>query len=149
MAQPAGPELSVLPSWVDVVRFGPEDVEAVWPSVEGFLERAFATTKKLDSADAYCMAMGGEVQLWVGFGQEGLVGAALTAIETYTNGYRVVTFLAMGGEGFKKWDRQLLGAVEAFGKENGCDAVEIQGRKGWGRWFPEFEPTSWYYAKEL
>ncbi len=155
MAQPLEQEPLVSACLVEIIRILPDDVELAWQPAKEFLRRAFDTTKKLDNDDAMALCSSGEADLWIGVdpysSEPCVMGAAITTIEDYTNGYKVVTLLAMGGDDFHSWDIALLRSVEEYGRLHGCDAIEIQGRKGWGRWFRDegFEPTSWHYAKEL
>ena len=137
---------------ISVVRIHPADVYVSWQAVEDHISRALETTDKLGMDDALTMCAEGEAQLWVGFdfkAEESVIGACITAIETFSDDYRVITTLALGGNDFRRWDQLLLGAVEEFGRENGCDVIEIQGRKGWGKWFQGFTETSRYFVKEL
>jgi len=43
----------------------------------------------------------------------------------------------------------LMEPLEGWARQNHCDAIEIQGRKGWGRIFPEYRPSLWCYTKAL
>ena len=156
MAQALAQEPLEFSSEVDVVQVGTLDVEGMWPLLAPHLERAFVLTKKIDSEDARLMCEEGDAQLWAGViwpdevgGESVVLGAAITQILGHPSGYKTLSVVAMGGDEFKRWDRDLLGAMEEFAKSEGCHAIELTGRKGWGRWFPDYEPTAWTYSKEL
>lgn len=133
-------------------------VEKTWPLVVTFLDAAFDTTKKIDSEDAKAMCEDGRAQLWViwapeelaGDGKRGaLVGAAITSLDCYSNGYKVLSFLAFGGTNTREWAYSALQTVEDFARAEECQAVEFKGRRGFGRVLPEYKPTAWVYTKEL
>jgi len=127
-----------------------EDIPDLWNRCSEFLDPAFDFTAKLDNADAQELCLLGEAQLWVIWSYDlGILGSAITEITNYTNGYKVLTFLAFGGSDALDWTRKFVDVIEQFGREEQCDAVEMIGRKGWGKVFPDYPPTSWNYTKEL
>jgi hypothetical protein len=134
---------------------GTLDVDGLWPALSPHLDRAFETTRKIGNPDAKQMCEDGDAQLWAGviWGEQGdvpaVLGSVVTEIREYTNGYRVLVVLAMGGVEFNRWDQMILKVVEDFAKSEGCDAMDLEGRKGWGRWFPDYKQTSWTYTKEF
>lgn len=128
-----------------------EDIPDLWNRCSEFLDPAFDFTAKLDNEDARELCLLGEAQLWVIWSNDlgQFLGSAITEMTIYTNEYKVLTFLAFGGSDALDWTRRFVDVIEQFGRAEGCDAVEMIGRKGWGKVFPDYEPTSWSYTKEL
>lgn len=65
-------------------------------------------------------------QMWAG-----AKSALVTRIADYAGGRRVIVWLA-GGD-MDELVGEMLPAVEAWGRENGCAKCVIVGRKGWAR----------------
>jgi len=134
------------------------DIDKMWPLVLPFLLPAFETTNKLDTEDAKVLCEDGMAQLWIIWAPERyavdggigvLMGASITSIDCYSNGYRILSFLVMGGTDTEYWASSAIEKVEEFARAEECRAVEFKGRKGWGRVFPQYKPTAWVYTKEL
>ncbi len=67
-------------------------------------------------------------QLWVVEGY----AAAVTEIAT-TYGQKVCTILLLGGRERELWFGQMLEVIEGWARANGCDRMNVVGRKGWER----------------
>lgn len=134
------------------------DIDKMWPLVLPLLSPSFDRTNQLDAEDAKILCEDHMAQLWIvwapeeiaGDGKTGaLFGAAITSIDCYSNGYKVLSFLAFGGTRAKEWAVSSLETIEKFAIAEECHAVELKGRKGFGRVLPEYKPTAWVYTKEL
>ena len=58
--------------------------------------------------------------------------AFVTSIVNYSR-KKACRFIYLGGEGFQDWMGVATKTLEAWAKANGCDYVEIYGRRGWVR----------------
>lgn len=90
----------------------------------------------------------GKSQLWMVSTEEGeVLAAAVTEIVAYPR-RRVCSLFLLGGCEMDRWT-YLIDELEAWAKEQGCHVLEIQGRKGWGRVFPDYLETHRVFEKEL
>lgn len=90
----------------------------------------------------------GECQFWAVFKEDDIVhGIIVTKILNYPSGRRV--FLMAHGGGIISEEAEVIGLYEAIAKERGCHAIQIKGRKGWLRKFPDFTEVSRCIEKEL
>jgi hypothetical protein len=64
----------------------------------------------------------------------------ITAIEDRP-GKRVLVIFAFAGLLPHDW-RQILGNVTQWAKDQGCMAIELQGRRGWRRLLPDWQPVN-------
>jgi hypothetical protein len=103
-----------------------EDLDTVWhyagPLVQKALEYADG---KLALEDAYQSIKAREMQLWLPPG-----GVWVTRIVCYPRSKRLESIAAAGE--WRDWLKH-GDVVLAWAKEQGCDAVELIGRPGWGR----------------
>jgi hypothetical protein len=129
----------------------------VWHIAKPYLAKAAARTKKLDVDQVADLCRAGDMTLWLIYfpeefgpdGREGdFYGAVVTDIQDYKNGWRAARVLGLGGKQMKRWIH-LIKEIEQWASQWGCDAIEIVGRKGWGRMYPDYEPIEYVYAKEL
>lgn len=124
-------------------------MELAWFQAAPHLLRAIKRTKKSDMKSCLHSCLEGTSQLWTQIEIDGCIGAIITDIESYHNGRKVLRIVALGGDDLKSWGRLGLDRIEAFAKEEDCNSVEMVGRKGWGRWFPDYEPIEYVYSKEI
>lgn len=82
-----------------------------------------------------------DMQLWIDEST-----AAVTTIIRYP---RKTTCLILAAGGDLDVLRRDLPLVEAWAKENGCDAMEVMGRKGWLRALPDYEQAQVHVRKDL
>lgn len=135
-----------------------DEIGTLWPTAILFLEPAFKFTKKLNEEDALASCMAGDAQLWAIWSDDinnldltkgRFLGSAVTELQTHVNGYKILTFLAFGATQAMDWVHDFVNIVEAFAVDERCHAVEMKGRQGWGRVFPDYPQTAWTYTKEL
>lgn len=135
-----------------------DEIGVLWPTAKLFLDPAFDFTPKLNEEDALALCMAGDAQLWaiwsddidnIDLSKGRFLGAAVTELQVHRNGYKILTFLGFGGTQARDWVHDFVNVVEAFSIDEGCHAIEMKGRKGWGRLFPDYKQTTWTYTKEL
>jgi hypothetical protein len=112
---------------------------------------------KLDVDQLRVMCSEGRTNLWlIYFPQElavdgnrgDFLAALVTEIQEHVNGWKAARIIALGGRQMERWVH-LISGVEEWAVSWGCDSLEIVGRKGWGKLYPEFEPIEYVYAKGL
>lgn len=92
----------------------------------------------------------GRWQLWRVVGANGLEGAVTTEVVTHPKRKTFVIRNA-GANGCMQKDqaREVEAVFEGIAREQGCQAIEVMGRDGWGKIFPGFTKVSSTYRKEL
>ena len=90
------------------------------------------------------------MQLWVKFNKEGVEGAFITKISKYPQ-KNLLCVILLGGDKFQEWRDEADALLNAFGKENNCEYVELFGRKGWGSMLREldYKEITRLFAKEI
>lgn len=74
---------------------------------------------------------GGYNALWFAFNDDGKsVGALVTEIETYPN-RTMLNLIFCAGDDLEDWHEEMLDILEKYGRDNGCDGMELIGRYGW------------------
>lgn len=89
--------------------------------------------------------------LWLAVGVErsnlGILAAASTRLQR-TDASKVCVVTACAGNGMPRW-LGLLGRIEEFARDEGCNCVRIYGRKGWLRALDGYEQRHVILDKEL
>jgi len=113
-------------------------VPEIWPRIEcelpKVLDRRYCG---YTVEDVYSELMQNRMQLWVINDFDAIV---VTSVQIYpTQKSVLVPFLV--GENSDKWLGDLHNTLVEYGKYNGCDIIEFQGRRGWRKKhkdFPEY-----------
>ena len=149
---------SASPYSVECGTVASEEIGQIWEMASAFVGPALDLTRKLDLEDALALCMEGDAQLWIIWSDDfnnvdlsvgRYLGAAVTELQVHRNGYKILTFLGFGGNFIMEWVHDYVTIVEDFARKEGCHAVEMKGRKGWGKVFQDYKQTSWTYTKEL
>lgn len=134
---------------VHIVPIAPASVRTVWPLVEHHIESALewcqGTFLPIDILE---QVERGEKQLWVAQRDDGHVVAALVS---FINRYPRRTSICVpfiGGTEVRSWFRKALLAIESWGMEQGCDALEGGARRGWLR-MAKMKEAGVYLWKDL
>lgn len=101
----------------------------VWHRIEPMLKRVVKpdTGHTLDSV-RYAL-LTASMQLWV---VDDFLGIVLTSIEERPS-ERVLFVPFMVGDNMQSWLDEWIAVQESYGRENGCNALEFHGRKGWNK----------------
>jgi len=106
--------------------------ERVRPMIEKSIKRSGLSHKwTADALLAACMIK--EKQCWVAMIDGWIVAAMVSSIKIFPTGFKVFFIEHLGGASFAKWSGEAIKIVTEFAKELGCDSIECEGRKGWGR----------------
>lgn len=121
-----------------------DDAERIWPMVVPFLESALKRWLPVYfPEDLLDGVRNGVMQLWIITDDEKeiLYGAGLTEIRPYPRA-KILNLFLLGAKNMDKWKQQLSAAVEMFAKAEGCDFLQIIGRKGWERYPDAFHSAN-------
>ena len=127
-----------------------ESVEVWWPLVEEYLNTALKYSLgeySIDDIKNACISK--NMQLWVKIGKQAK-GAFVTKIAKYPQKNLLIVIL-LGGDEFQEWRDEADALLNAFGKENNCEYVELFGRKGWGKMLKDidYKEVTRLFAKEI
>jgi hypothetical protein len=101
-----------------------------WPLVKHEVERAFrGNFHRLDLDDVELALKEKRMQLWA-IHDGGVKCVIVTQIVNYYK-CKAVRVLTVTGIDHKEWLQLGFDTLMAWGKENGCSLMEMQGRKGW------------------
>ena len=127
-----------------------ENVETWWSLVEEYLNTALKySLGEYSITDIKKSCISKNMQLWVKIGTE-VEGAFITKISVYPQ-KNILCVLLLGGKEFMTWRDEADALLNAFGKENNCEYVELFGRKGWGKILKDinYEEQTRLFAKEI
>ena len=127
-----------------------ESVEVWWPLVEEYLNTALEySLGEYSITDIKNDCISKNMQLWVKLGKE-TKGAFVTKIAKYPQKNLLIVIL-LGGNEFQEWRDEADALLNAFGKENNCEYVELFGRKGWGKMLKDidYKEVTRLFAKEI
>tara|TARA_R110002012_G_scaffold89358_1_gene219449 strand:+ start:1131 stop:1538 length:408 start_codon:yes stop_codon:yes gene_type:complete len=127
-----------------------ESVEVWWPLVEEYLNTALEySLGEYSITDIKNACISKNMQLWVKLGKE-TKGAFVTKIAKYPQKNLLIVIL-LGGNEFQEWRDEADALLNAFGKQNNCEYVELFGRKGWGKMLKDidYKEVTRLFAKEI
>ena len=127
-----------------------ESVEVWWPLVEEYLNTALEySLGEYSITDIKNACISKNMQLWVKIGKKAK-GAFVTKIAKYPQKNLLIVIL-LGGDEFQEWRDEADALLNAFGKENNCEYVELFGRKGWGKMLKDidYKEVTRLFAKEI
>lgn len=126
----------------------PDQIADLWPVLEPHLERFAAETQTTTPDVIRLKAENMEAQLW-GFQDEAgdVIGVCATQVYEHRNG-RYLNMWVCAGD-LAPVIRDGARMIEDWARSIGCVAVEIVGRKGWGRMLPNYVPRAIIFEKDL
>lgn len=127
-----------------------ESVEVWWPLVEEYLNTALKySLGEYSITDIKNACISKNMQLWVKVGKQAK-GAFVTKIAKYPQKNLLIVIL-LGGDEFQEWRDEADALLNAFGKQNNCEYVELFGRKGWGKMLKDidYKEVTRLFAKEI
>lgn len=131
-----------------------DKIEAVWPFVEDLVAKAL--DKGADGffapEDIKASCEAADMQLWIGREGDEADVVGVTQILVYPR-KKVLVWVIVSGRNRKLaarwWEAKPI--VEAFARNQGCDAILGYGRRGWKRRYPhlDYEVIHTVWRKEL
>ena len=126
----------------DLVCYGPEDIDALWPTVAPLIQRGLDEGSDYTIHDILSGLTNSEMQLWTAQ-KDGIRAALVTALH---DDYCLLA--VVGGEDVHAW-KDWLKVLEVWAKEKGARELRIYGRRGWLRVLPGFEVRTTEMVKVL
>lgn len=134
----------------DLARFftvKPQDVDAVRPWLEPFLQDFARVTCLVSPEDVIAQAKSADCQIWSYHDGERFRGIVVTRINTNAVG-KVCSLWVAVGDGAELIDG-FHAEIEKWARGIGCYALEIVGRAGWQRKLPGYTRTAVVLEKRL
>jgi hypothetical protein len=134
-------------SSAELVCVDPARVAEFWPHVNPLLKAACRRTKLNAFADIEADILAGRSLLWMAWNGRSVEAAAATILINSEIG-RACVITVCGGSDMKRW-LPLIGQIEAYARNEGCERVRIYGRRGWLRALNGYEQQHIIMDKEL
>ncbi len=131
----------------EAVCVDPAFVHLIWPKVSHWIKAALERGDMGTFGSVEADTLAGRALLWVVWNEPDIEGAAVTQIEK-TESSKVCTIVACGGDGMRHWVH-LIGRLEDYARQQGCDCTRIAGRKGWQRMLPDYRTAKVILEKRL
>ena len=120
----------------------PFNVAPMWPQVEPLLKKAISLDETHTPKDVLSAVISGNSQLWVQWANKSAEMAVVTHFVSYPQGTRLRVWLGGSKEGAKVDHKKMDDMLVEFAKANRCIGMEIIGREGWARLFPDAEKSA-------
>ena len=131
---------------VDFTGLMPEQVRAFWQEIEPLLKPAMTSGETAQSL--FSNIMDRKAQVWIAATPKQIEAACVTEIYT-RDARKYCNIWLAGGRGVNNWLHN-LSTVEAWAKEQGCDAMVIEAaRRGWQRIIKGYKIKTIALTKEL
>jgi len=134
---------------LEEVKVKVDDIDLVWPVVLPMLQRAIDLNDgDFDGNHVFERLMEDTMQLFIGYNTDDIIYAAVTELIPYQHN-KALRIVLMGGKQINSWvDTKIF---EKFGKLEGCNRIEIVGRKGWVKKLISrgYKQTHYIVTKEL
>lgn len=123
-----------------------DQVRLAWPEIERCISRV--DKAPWDVEDVLQELEEGRAQAWGMRDADRVLGFWITRIEnSYTRKYGVVWITA--GDGIDIGLPVYRGVIEPWFRSQGCEYIEIHGRKGWKRALPDYSEVAVVLRKDL
>jgi hypothetical protein len=130
-----------------LVAIPPADAHQVWPHVAALVQAAMQKGRLSNYAEVEHSVRSGGALLWLAWEGETIKAAAVTEISE-ANGEKFCTIVACGGHDRGQW-LHLLAGLESHAKAEGCAAMRVYGRRGWGKLLKDYRVTRVLLEKAL
>lgn len=118
----------------------------VWKDCSPLLEKALGEGETMEQVLAALFQK--RAQLWVGGDEDGIKVACVTEV-VRRGGCLYCNIWLTGGSGINNWF-YFLETIEAWAKEQGCDAMLIdRARTGWKRLLPSYRTKTISLVKDI
>tara|TARA_R110000824_G_scaffold77850_3_gene196730 strand:- start:102 stop:632 length:531 start_codon:yes stop_codon:yes gene_type:complete len=132
-----------------VTVLSPKDVPKVWGRAKELIAKAEPFSDGEWKADDFFLPLvDGEMQLWIGVANGELILSAITEVAFHPR-KKVLRVVAIGGSGLLDRLDKTYAAIESFGVQCGCTAVEICATRKWGRILKDWDETGVVLTKPI
>jgi hypothetical protein len=115
----------------------PELAEGLWPRIFPHLSRAAEYTfGRYEPEDIFDAVISGQVHLWIVIDEDEIIGITVTRLWQYPRKKCLDMVFIAGDEGFS-WKDAMLGVLQRWAYDNGCEVIESSGRPGFSRAFKD------------
>lgn len=109
------------------------DIDSVWEQVKPLILKALEYSNgELGIDDIYEKLKTKNMQLWICFEDIEILSAATTEIIIYPK-KKICRVVTLGGHRMAEWFYNLIQFIEAWGRHNKINGMEVIGRRGWER----------------
>ena len=123
-------------------------IDDVWDEVRPWIAAACKTSRgKFDENDIRIGLLTGDDQLWI-WRTDTAYAVGVTRVNVYPK-QKVCSIRIVTGRHRHEWERPAMATIEAWAREQGCHAMELQARPGWERTLPDYDKTHVYLEKRL
>jgi len=117
----------------------------VWPDVSKYIQDALDHSNGgFDLRDIFSGLTEGGMQLWV-YQPDKIRGAVVTTIVDYPR-IRSCILMLCAGENLKEWIGN-MDILKSWAQAHGCNKMELYGRKGWSKHFPDWQVHSHIFTE--
>lgn len=132
---------------VAVTTVPPARAREFWPHVERQINMALEYGWNTPE-EVLALIENAQAQCWLAIKGDKVLGTWVTRIEQSERGRFCLVWLA-GGEKVHEWVHLVGENVEPWARENGCEEMQVVGRKGWVKRLPDYKWTSVVLRKSL
>ena len=143
-------QLSASENGVYLQTFNYYDINLIWPSIaEKFSAIAETTRGRYSTNDILQEITENKQQIWLAreMHDDSIVMVCTTEIRQYPN-IKTLFISDLAGDSWQRW-LWVLRHMEAFGKEQGCEMAELEGRKGWKKILKDYREEKIILSKKL
>lgn len=124
-------------------------VGEIWGLLEEGFQKSLRGSKGMTTEAIRYGCENGLCQLWLIEDEQDILIAGTTEIINFGNGWKTLRATYVSG-GSAKLVKQILDHVEIWAKSQGCNEMEVYGRKGWARVMgPEYSESARIISKEI
>ncbi len=124
-----------------------DELTSSYSELQPFVIKALTQAPEYAEHDVVRDVLSGSSHMWVAREGRKKRGVVTTAINTYPQTKTCLIHL-LGGEGIEHWVH-LISEIEKWGKDSGCDSVEIHGRPAWKKLLPDYSTDRIILTKGL
>jgi hypothetical protein len=141
-----GFEISLMPS---------DKMTLVWEQCEKFLEKSCKRSNgRSTPKDVFYDCLNNRASLWIIFdkGSLDIVGCAITKINQYPTGKRMLNIDHVTGKKMNDWADRGLKVIYKWAKSNDCKGIEGVGREGFWNWIKareDWKKTAVFFEYEF
>jgi hypothetical protein len=118
---------------MEIVYVAPENIGAAWQHFRDYAEQVIEMTGGRRTSTGFLMDLinGNEI-LWMIMEEDEAIGFCSMAFIHYDKA-KILQVKMLSGDKFDEWKDPLNARLEVFAQENGCNGMELIGRRGWVR----------------
>jgi hypothetical protein len=123
-------------------------LSSLFDQLKGHLDLALTKAPEYETTDVLDEVIRGRSTLWyIRDPQDTVVGIVTTQLKQYPQKTIGLIHL-LGGTDIHKWVHTIE-TLEAWATSNGCESMEIQGRRGWLKLLPDYKEQRVFMTKQL